>query len=101
MAQFDVYENLSPASKERVPYLLDVQHDLLRHLRTRVVIPLVPENQPITHLNPTVEIGGKYLMLSTQEMAGVPTDVLGKRVASLEQNRDEIVHAIDFLVTGF
>ena len=101
MAQFDVHENRSPDSKERVPYLLDIQHDLLTHLKTRVVIPLVLEKKPITHLNPMVEIEGKRMMLSTQEMAGVSTNILGKRVASLAQNRDEIVHAVDFLVTGF
>lgn len=101
MAQFDVYENRSPGSKNRVPYLLDVQHDLLEHLKTRVVIPLVAEERPITHLNPSVEIAGKRFMLSTQEMAGVPLDVLGSHVASLEAERDVVVQAIDFLVRGF
>ena len=101
MAQFDVYENSSPGSNERVPYLLDVQHDLLKHLKTRVVIPLVRENKPISHLNPVVEIEGKRWMLSTQEMAGVPIGVLGKSVTSLTQKRDDIVHAVDFMITGF
>jgi toxin CcdB len=101
VAQFDVYENTSPDSKETVPYLLDVQHDLLKHLKTRVVIPIVNENMPITHLNPIVQIEEKRWMLSTQEMAGIPIDILGKRVISLMQNRDDIVHAIDFMITGF
>lgn len=101
MAQFDVYENRAPGSKTRVPYLLDVQHGLLEHLKTRVVIPLVAEEKPIAHLNPSVEIGGKRYMLSTQEMAGVPLDVLGTYIVSVEADRDVIIHAIDFLVTGF
>lgn len=101
MAQFDVYENRAPGSKTRVPYLLDVQHDLLEHLKTRVVIPLVAEEKPITHLNPSVEIGGKRYMLSTQEMAGISLDVLGPHVVSLDSERDVIIQAIDFLVTGF
>jgi toxin CcdB len=101
MAQFDVYENRSPGSKARVPYLLDIQHDLLEHLKTRVVIPLVAEERPISHLNPSVEIDGKRWMLSTQEMAGVSPDVLGRRVASLASQRDVVVQAVDFLVTGF
>ncbi len=101
MAQFDVYENRAPGSKNRVPYLLDVQHDLLEHLKTRVVIPLVAAERPIAHLNPSVEIGGKRYMLSTQEMAGVSLDVLGPQVTSLESQRDAVIQAVDFLVTGF
>jgi len=40
-------------------------------------------------------------MLSTQEMAGVPIDLLGRPVTSLIRNRDEIVQAVDFMITGF
>ena len=40
MAQFDVYRNANPATRTRVPYLLDLQSDLLDPLGTRVVVPL-------------------------------------------------------------
>jgi len=40
MAQFDVCTNPNPASAKRIPYLLDVQSDLLSSLATRVVVPL-------------------------------------------------------------
>ena len=40
MAQFDVYRNPNPATRARIPYLLDVQSDLLEPLATRVVVPL-------------------------------------------------------------
>ncbi|MGH8711698.1 MAG: CcdB family protein, partial [Burkholderiales bacterium] len=40
MAQFDVYRNANPATRARIPYLLDVQSDLLEPLTTRVVVPL-------------------------------------------------------------
>ncbi|PWV68837.1 CcdB family protein [Halomonas sp. A11-A] len=42
MAQFHAYENRNPASRERYPYLLDIQCDLLGELRTTVVVPLCP-----------------------------------------------------------
>lgn len=42
MAQFDVYENPNPDTQKTVPYLLDVQADLLADLATHVVVPLVP-----------------------------------------------------------
>ncbi len=101
MAQFDVYANANTQTKERVPYLLDIQHDLLENLSTRVVIPLVVGMKPVTHLNPLFVIDGQKVTLSTAEMAGVPLRVLGAKVTSLEQSRQEIIAAVDFLITGF
>lgn len=40
MPQFSVYKNKNAATKARVPYLLDVQSNLLSELETRVVVPL-------------------------------------------------------------
>lgn len=40
MSQFAVYKNRDRASAKRFPYLLDVQHDFLSSLATRMVIPL-------------------------------------------------------------
>lgn len=42
MAQFAVYRNASSTNKAAVPYLLNVQSDLLEDLETRIVIPLYP-----------------------------------------------------------
>jgi hypothetical protein len=42
MAQFTVHENKNPATRSFVPFLLDVQTDLLSDLETRVVVPLRP-----------------------------------------------------------
>jgi toxin CcdB len=44
MAQFDVYENLNERTKNSIPFLLDIQNDVLKNLFTRVVIPLVVTN---------------------------------------------------------
>ena len=46
MAQFDVYENPNPASQKSIPYLLDVQTDLLDNLATR---------QPVSQIDRRVE----------------------------------------------
>ena len=40
MAQFSIYANINPISKNIYPYLLDVQSPLLDSLETRLVIPL-------------------------------------------------------------
>lgn len=41
MAQFDVFENPNKATNQAIPYLLDVQADLLDSLSTRVVVPFL------------------------------------------------------------
>ena len=40
MSQFDVYENPQAETHQVIPYLLDVQADLLGSLATCVVVPL-------------------------------------------------------------
>lgn len=104
MAQFSVHKNKNPRSREAYPYLVDVQSDLLSDLSTRVVAPLAKlagfRRKPIRDLTPVVEVeGAKYLMLMPQ-LAGVAAKELGQVVASISGQRDEIVAAVDFLVTG-
>jgi len=103
MAQFDVYENPNPASRGSIPYLLDVQTDLLDNLATRVVVPLVASAampKPGRQLNPAFRIGDKTFLMSTAEIAGVSVKSLGKKVCSIKEHRNEIVAALDFLITG-
>lgn len=104
MAQFDVYENLNPATQETIPYLLDVQADLLNGLNTRVVVPLwtaAAMGKAAKHLNPRFEIEQTPVVMSTAELAGVPRRIMGRKVWSLKEQRGEIIAALDFLFTGF
>jgi len=39
MAQFDVYPNPEPSQQGKIPFLLDLQCDLLQGLNTTVVVP--------------------------------------------------------------
>lgn len=103
MAQFDVYENPNLASRKTAPYLLDVQTDLLDTLATRVVVPLVASGAMATpgrHLNPTFDVEKNKVIMSTAEIAGVSVKNIGKQVCSLKQYRNDIVAALDFLITG-
>ena len=103
MAQFDVYINPNPATRELIPYLLDVQTDLLDSLATRVVVPLVVTEQAgkaAKQLNPQFQINGIAVTMSTPELAGVDNRLLGEKVASLKAKRDEIIAALDLLFTG-
>jgi toxin CcdB len=104
MAQFDVYENRNPETQQEVPYLLDVQADLLQDLATRVVVPLVRASvmgKTAKHLNPAFEINRTNVVMSTAELAGVSMRILGEKAGSLADRRSEIIAALDFLITGF
>jgi len=103
MAQFDVYANTNPGTRKGIPYLLDVQADLLDTLATRVVVPLVLAEEmglAARHLNPQFKIKGAAVVMSTAELAGVSISLLGDKVASLKNKRDEIIAALDILFTG-
>lgn len=104
MAQFDVYSNPNPETKRTIPYLLDVQADLLSNLATRVVIPLYSApamSKAAKYLNPQFSIKRINVILSTAELAGVTVNSLGDKVCSLKEHRNEIIAALDFLITGF
>ncbi len=52
-------------------------------------------------LNPQFEIEGFSVVMSAPEIAGVPFRVLGEKVTSLQQQRKEIIVALDLLFIGF
>jgi len=104
MAQYDVFKNRDAATRKRMPYLLDVQSDLLEGLSTRVVIPMLAAQRDdavrIGRLMPEFEIEGSTVTLVTPQLAGVPCAILGQPVASLAQRRHEIIAALDVLISG-
>ncbi len=103
MAQFDVYLNPNTVTRKAIPYLLDVQTDLLDTLATRVVVPLVLAEEmglAAKNLNPEFRIKSTAVVMSTAELAGVSIRSLGGKVASLKGKRDEIIAALDLLFTG-
>lgn len=103
MAQFDVYLNPNAGTRKAIPYLLDVQADLLDMLATRVVVPLVLEEEmglAAKYLNPLFKVKGVTVIMSTAELAGISNRSLGDKVVSLKNKRDEIIAALDLLFTG-
>lgn len=103
MAQFDVYLNPNATSCKAIPYLLDVQADLLDTLASRVVVPLVLAEEmglAAQTLNPKFTIQNTAVIMSTAELAGVSMRSLGEAVASLQNKRNEIIAALDLLFTG-
>lgn len=104
MAQFDYYKNPNRESSKWAPFIIDLQHEMLSVLATRVMAPLVavkPAGIPtIQHLNPVVSINGQRYFLSTAEMASVPVAELTKAAGNLSTCRQELMAAIDLLFTA-
>jgi len=99
MARFGIYRN-----PDGDGYLLDVQADLLNHINTRVVVPLLPLDiapTPAGTLNPVFDIDGKRFSMVTQFMAAIPAQMLKTCVGNVESQRSEITAALDLLFQGF
>ncbi|TBU98594.1 plasmid maintenance protein CcdB [Stutzerimonas kirkiae] len=104
MSQFAVYKNTNPATKAAVPFLLDIQSDLITEIGTRVVVPLYTaeamQGKTLKTLTPTFEIEGKRYVMVTPQLAGISRKQLGAQVSDLCEQRDAIIAALDLLITG-
>ncbi|HEY4645616.1 MAG TPA: CcdB family protein [Steroidobacteraceae bacterium] len=105
MRQFTVYRNKNPRTKGALPFLVDVQTDLLEDMQTRAVIPLgkgaALARKPIEHLMPAISFEGEDYLLLTPQLAGISRSDLGAVAGSVAEQRQMILSAIDFLLTGF
>ena len=105
MASFVVYANPDAKSQKSIPFLLDIQSELLSTLGTRVVVPLYLKSAinvyPISRLTPVISFQGKSLVAMVPELAGVSKRHLGSPVGELSGFRSELLAAIDLLLTGF
>ena len=102
MARFDIYKY----GGTEVPFVLDVQADLLSDLNTCAVIPLVPEKQAMKEvlpkLKPIIQFDGIKYILMTTDIGTVTRSSLGEPITNVENDyRQEIIEAIDFLFQGF
>lgn len=103
MSQFIVYANADAASRKWIPYLLDVQSDLIETIGSRVVVPLITHERAgseIGRLMPCLQVGSKRMVMDTAQMMGVPVRMLGKQVADVSHERHTILAAIDVLISG-
>lgn len=103
MSQFAVYANADTASRKQIPYLLDVQSDLLETAGSRVVVPLLAPGRVggvIERLMPRLLIGDKHMVMDTTQIMGIPLRMLGKQVADVSHQRHAILVAIDMLTHG-
>lgn len=101
MAQFDVYKNENELTNKRVPYLLDIQNDILDSINTRVVIPLVKEIKDFKGLTNEFIIEDTKVYLTTSQLGTVHKNELKTKIQSLENQKEDIKNSIDFLIYGF
>lgn len=102
MAQFDVHENIGK-HKDAIPFVVIVQSSQFDSYRRRVVVPLVRANeigrQRFETFNPSFRIRGVKVVLHPLEIVSIPLDRLGARVGSLADSDQEIIAALDELLT--
>ena len=99
MARYDFYRSAGGDG-----YLLDVQSDILEHLDTNVVVPLLPRDiapLPARRLNPIFRIDGKDHVMVTQFLSAITASELRAAEGNLTRHHDEIVAALDMLFQGF
>ncbi|MCR1816607.1 CcdB family protein [Aliarcobacter butzleri] len=101
MAQFDVYKNENDQTNQKVPYLLNIQNDILDSINTRIVIPLVKNKNDFKGLTKEFVIENQKVYLTTSQMGAVHKNELKNKVISLDNQKEEIKNSIDFLIYGF
>ena len=104
MKQFDVVLNKTDLQEDLIPFFVCIQSDFIEPTRSRVVIPLRrPETigPQAARLNPLFTIKGTRVMLMTQEITHLPITLLGQPIDTLANQRDDIIAAVDMLISGF
>lgn len=100
MARFDVY-----TFEGAIPLVLDIQAAILSDIGSRVVVPLAlhqsVKRETMPRLKPILRIGGAEYVMITTDLVAIPSSMLGKHVANIEDQHGVIVDAIDFLLQGF
>jgi len=104
VAQFDVYPNPNAASRELVPYIVDVQSRLLNQAATRLTVPLrrfTDSHAALPRrLVPKVQVRTETFVVYAHQAAAVEARLLKKPVASLAAHAADIVGAIDAVISG-
>ncbi|PKQ00405.1 MAG: plasmid maintenance protein CcdB [Alphaproteobacteria bacterium HGW-Alphaproteobacteria-13] len=97
MAQFDVWRT------DAGDLVIDCQSDLLTHLNTRLVVPLLRVDAfevVARRLNPLFTVEGVEYVMYTQFAAAIPASQLDERVMTLDDHSFSITGALDVLLTG-
>jgi toxin CcdB len=103
MGQFTLYKNENQTSNTVYPFFIDIQHELLADLNTRVVIPLSPfemVDENLERLTPVIQLNQTDYVLMTHLLTSISKKQLSESVISVEGYRNVILSAVDMLVSG-
>ena len=104
MAQFDVYPNPSRHQRSDIPWVVDIQSDLLSALPTRLVLPLaLRRTMPATvpkALCPPVIWEGEELVALAHLAAPFRAKDLGQAQGNLRTEASALVGAVDAVISG-
>jgi toxin CcdB len=103
MTQFDVFANPINRARHAYPFLVILQSDVAQSGRERSVAPAAPRVSfpPIPgRLTPIVTINRDDFVLLVPSLTAIPVQSLGTAVASLVDRREDILAAIDHLLSG-
>jgi toxin CcdB len=102
LQQFDVVSNPSQ-QRNRFPYLVVLQSDILSDLAVVVVAPLLALGDGTTRktrLNPVVEVDGTAYIVMTELCAAIERSSVKPAVGSVAHHRAALIAGIDMLFTG-
>ena len=104
MAQFDVYPNPSRHQRSDIPWIVDIQSDLLSALPTRLVVPLalrktMPSTVPKALCPPVVWVGEELVALAHLS-APFRTKDLGQVQGNLRIEASALIGAVDAVISG-
>ncbi len=104
MSQFDVYRNPSMGARSIIPYVVNIQSNLLDGLATRLTIPLgavsAQSSPGPKALCPLVTLGAERLYVLPHLTVAFRVKDLGKRVGSLAPQAAQLISAIDAVLSG-
>jgi len=101
MAQFDVHRNTGK-QKEAIPFVVVVQSSQFDEYRRRVVVhwcEIGNWKDKSFQLQPTFKIRGTPVVLHPLEIVSVPVSQLGDFVESLNDESQQIIAALDELLS--
>jgi toxin CcdB len=104
VAQFHIYENANANTNEQYPFLLEVQSDIFEDSNRAVYVPLVLAKslkKPDKTFNPKFSVSGHDVRLFPLDIASAPRTAVGATVASIKNESDRVVAALNLLFARF
>lgn len=103
--QFDVYRNPSAKTNKLWPFYLIIQNDYFDDLTTRLVVPLVSENDISLNkkrITPTVEVESQEYYIFTPAITFLDSRKIDQKyfICNVAAYRNDIVSAIDAIITN-